>query len=228
MPSAISEPGPPSSTSRGVRRRYGSGCLALTPARDRIASGTWGEPRLVEWMASRDEHVPAVLARLDNRENRLDLPEMQQAWRGFLRLFQWLRHGGEALFVTTTDPGDYAGIAQLRALVEHGPKHEGKIWAVTDDIEDEYRGAAEALMAAAAPEPEVGIEIPSTRSTVWSEAELVWSQRRVALTSRADVTHALGEPAADWTILYLDDLVLEAEGAVDVSKLLESLTEETS
>ncbi len=203
--------------------------LAATRPRA-LASGTWGEPRQIEWMAAHDGQRVTVLARLDDRElddreDRRELPQMHRAWRGFLRLFQWLRAIDDIVFVTTSDVGDYSGIAQLRSLAEHGPEGEDAIWTQLDEIEDAYRGAAEAMIAAGIVEPVVGDDIPNQRDTVWSEAELVWHTARVALTSYADSAWAVGEPAADWRLFYLEDLALEPDGTVDVSPLAEVLAE---
>ncbi len=34
-----------------------------------------------------------------------------------------------------------------------------------------------------------------------------WEEERVALTSRQDAADALGAPASDWVVLYLEDVV---------------------
>jgi hypothetical protein len=163
-----------------------------------------------ELMAAYDGDNPALLCTLDDRPELHQEPEYKAAWSGYLRLFQLLRHAPNAWFMTRSGSAEgdaYAPIAAMRGMV---PQEVS--WLAFDDIEPEFRRVARALMEAGVREPEVGMEIPDARNDVWAEAELVWEDERLALTSRALAEDARGKPAAGWTVFYLEDL---ADGGVE-------------
>jgi len=209
---------------------------APAAAKDRLASwvprlitaASQEEHRFFELMAVHDGSTAAVLCRLDDRPEHLEAPEMRELWRGYLRLFQWLRQADETWFLTAgalAENLDFTPIVRSRTRAEAPPT----AWSALDEIETPYRPLAEALAAMGAPEPTVGLEIPDSRGDTWSEAEMVWENRRIAITSRADTVRALGDPDSGWTIFYLEELPERADGrGPDVSKLLEILQIEES
>ncbi len=166
--------------------------------------------------AVHDGSEPALLATLDDREENLDAPELKAAWHGTLRLFQLLRRAPNAWFMTHTGTAEGAAYAPIQAL-RHGPPDESA-WADASEIEPDYQHLAHELMAAGVREPEVGMEIPDRGGGTWAEAELLWEEERVAVTSRAGSEEAPGEPAAGWSVLFLEDLAGDPAPVVDALK----------
>ncbi len=157
-----------------------------------------------------------MLCTLDDREEGHDAPAYKAAWHGYLRLFQLLRGAPDAWFMTRAGTAEGTGYESIAAL-RHGPPAEAA-WADAGEIEPEYRPLAERLMAAGVREPEIGMEVPDRRGDTWAEAELLWEEERLAVTSRAGVAEAMGEPAGGWQILYLEDL------GEDPAPVIEALT----
>ncbi len=157
-----------------------------------------------ELFAVHDGTGHTLLSTLDDREQHLDEPAFKEAWRGYLRLFQLLRHVPGAWFMTHTgsqEGAEYTGIAITR---DGSPSDAG--WEDMEDVEPAYRTLAHALAEAGVREPAVGDDIPDKHNGTWAEAELVWEELRVAVTERSCVEEARGEPAPGWTVLLLEDL----------------------
>ena len=165
-------------------------------------------------MTVHDGQEPALVCTLDDSEALYEAPEYKAAWRGYLRLFQLLRRSRNAWFMTRSST-DQGALCQGIALARGAQPDGDAPWAGFDDIEPEFRELATRLMDAGVAEPEVGMEILTNRGDTWAEGELVWEDRRVALTSRAGVELALGQPADDWQVFYLDDLADDPLPLVD-------------
>ncbi len=167
-------------------------------------------------MAVRGDGGSALVCTVDDAEALHDTPEYKAAWRGYLRLFQLLRAAPNAWFMSRsgTAVGDaYYTIGRIRGMMG-----DRAAWFEFDEIDSAFEDVARAVMEAGIREPVVGLEIPDTRGDVWAEAELLWEEERVALTSRALTTDARGEPAAGWTVFYIEDL------GEDTSPLVDALT----
>ncbi len=184
---------------------------AMTP---RLVAVDAGEINaFFELMAVHDGSAPTVLCTLDDREDKLEEPAFKEAWRGYLRLFQLLRHVPGAWFMTHRggDEGvEYTSIAITRDGV---PDDAG--WSVLEDVEPGFRALASALADAGLPEPEVGMDIPDSRGDAWAEAELSWETERVAVTDRDRAEDALGQPAAGWSIFVLEELGDDPQPVID-------------
>ena len=187
---------------------------AMTP---RLTAADLGEvnPHF-ELIAIHDGDGPALVCTLDDSETLYEAPEYKDAWRGYLRLFQLLRHTPNAWFMTRSS-SDEGAMFQGIAVSRGAHDDSDAAWVGFEDIEPEFRAFATVVMEANVPEPEVGMDIPDTRGDTWAEAELLWDGDRVALTSRSAVALALGQPAADWQVFYLEDL------ADDPAPLLDAL-----
>lgn len=175
---------------------------AMSPRLVAVDAGEINEH--VHMMALHDGDAPALVCVLDDRTELHDQPEYKAAWGGFLRLFQLLRALPNAWFMTRSGLAEaeaYAPIAHLRGAVV-----DGMGWAELDEIEPKYQALARALMDAGIPEPVVGDEVPDANDEVWALAELIWEEKQVAITSREMAAEARREPAAGWTVLYLEDL----------------------
>ena len=166
-----------------------------------------------ELMAVHDGTSPAVVCTLDDRVEHVEDPEYKLAWQGYLRLFQLLRHVSNSWFMTrlgTEEGGLYASIAAARGA---GPTEAG--WAGAGDIEPAYQALAGRLMAAGVREPEIGGETPDARNDTWGEAELLWEEERVAVTSRVVADAARHVVAPGWTVLFIEDLNGDADAVIE-------------
>jgi len=159
---------------------------------------------MLTWMACHDGVNLAFVAVLDDHQENLEHPDLRAAWQAYLRMFQLLRHVDGAWFMTRRGMagGDYGPIGRLRA----GQQDAQATWAELDEVQEAFLPLAERLMAAGVPEPAVGMEIPDSRGDTWAEAELLWEDHRVAVTSREQAVEARGEPHPDWMVLFVDDI----------------------
>lgn len=176
---------------------------ALTAVVPRVCC-TDTRSEFVQLAAVHDGADLAVVASLDDRVHNLEHFEFKAAWQGYLRLFQLLRGVGNAWFMTRSDAEEghlYTPIWLLR----QGPQ-EAEGWAEIDDVEEPFRALARHLVDAKVPEPKLGWEIPGASDGAWAEAEMLWEQARVALTSRTYTARASGSPDPRWTVLYLEDV----------------------
>jgi DEAD/DEAH box helicase domain-containing protein len=165
-----------------------------------------------ELMAVHDGESPALLCYLHDNVDLYEVPEYKAAWRGYLRLYQVLRHCPNAWFVTQTavsEDRDYSFMTIADRVA-----HEDSLWDNFDEIEPDFRSLAHKIMAAEVDQPDVAHDIPDTRNDAWAEAELIWFERKVALTSRELAQDAAGEPASSWRIFYLEDLDGDISGLV--------------
>jgi len=177
---------------------------SLAAMQPRLASGDMGGiSPFFELMAVHDGTSPALLCTCDDRHENWESPGFKEAWRGALRLFQLLRMAPEAWFMTWqgTQQGElYTSIVMER---DGAPETE---WAEMEEVESEFLPLARGLAAVGIREPEIGMDIPAEPHGVWAEAELLWEDERVALTSRELVEESLGKPSSSWTIFVLEEL----------------------
>ena len=159
--------------------------------------------KLVEWMAISVGQEPALICWLNDDPSLYETPEYKAAWRGVLRLFQWLRHTPNSWFVTQSalETRDYSTLFTTRYAM---PAEDG--WVELKEIEDDFQNLAGTLIEAGVPEPEIGLDIPDARDEAWAQAEMVWADAKVAVTSKEWIEGARGEPAQGWTVLLLDEL----------------------
>jgi DEAD/DEAH box helicase domain-containing protein len=186
---------------------------ALVAILPRLMSADLGKSHpLFELMAVHDGSEGALLCTLEDAEEHRETIALKLAWQGYLRLFQLLRLAPNCWFMTssgTADPGDYGVIANLRDGVP-----EDSAWKELEAIEPPYQVLARRLMAAGVREPEIGMEIPDHQGDTWSEAEMVWEEERVAVTSRAETERVIGWPAAAWVVFYLEEIEEDVTGVM--------------
>ncbi len=157
----------------------------------------------VNLLASHDGKDVRFVASLDDTEDNWDAPEFLETWNGFLRLFQLLRQVENGWFVTkrSLDDTRWEHVSRLR----QGPTDEGS-WSTALDVDEPFKGIADELQAAGMPTPEVGMDIPDDKECAWAEAELVWEDRRIAITDLERRNEARGSASRDWHVFILEDL----------------------
>ncbi|MDD5306014.1 MAG: DEAD/DEAH box helicase [Deltaproteobacteria bacterium] len=143
-----------------------------------------------------------LLAQLDDRPDNREQPGFREAWNGYLRLFQLLRQVPGGWFFTRTgnEEFDSVPLIQLRS----GPA-EGAPWS-TLNVGRAFVPLCEELQSAGVDKPEVGLDIPNAGGGVWAEGELVWEDRRIAVTDKARIGDAVGEVALGWKVFAVEDL----------------------
>lgn len=156
------------------------------------------------------------VVQLDESEKTRDADDFVHSWRGYLKLFRWLRRAPGLWFLTPSTP-----VEDLRALSERACPELDDRW---EEVRAEITPIFEALVSTleAHPgcryRPRVGIEITDQRGHVWEEGELVWEALRVAvIEALPDGTGVT--PPADWLVFTRQ--ALES----DPGPLLTALTE---
>ncbi len=91
-------------------------------------------------MAVHDGNAPALVCTLDDGAELHEAPEYKAAWRGYLRLFQLLRHTPNAWFMTRTGTAEGELYAPIGAM--HGIMPDGVTWSGFGDIEPEFQAVA--------------------------------------------------------------------------------------
>src|SRR5690606_30576477 len=168
----------------------------------------------VRMMSIYDGKDFTFVATLDDRGDRLEQPEFKASWHGYLRLFQLLRAVPHAWFMT--HQGSEVGEKYTPIwLMQQVPDDDG--WPSLPDVEEPFRALARRLVDAGAPEPQLGVELPDARGDTWAEAEMLWEDARVAVTSHEYTRDARRKPDPTWTVLYIEDL------ADDPTPVLEAL-----
>ena len=179
-----------------------SSLSALVPALSGIAAAEVSP--FVRWQAAYDGQATCLLATLDDREEHFEDNAFKDAWHGYLRMFQLLRHAPNAWFVTHRGLDKGENYMAITALREAPSAAVG--WDNLGEVEPPFDAIAEVLAAEGAPQPQVGMEIPAAGGGVWATAELLWDDRRVALTDRDAVQDAIGSADESWTVLLLEDI----------------------
>lgn len=184
---------PPESTRAGLRA-----IAAKAVAKETDESG------LFRLMAVYDGADFALVTTLDDRPEQRERSEFKALWHGYLRLFQMLRAIPNAWFMTHTG---YEVTPEYQPIWLHrDARDKSGPWAKFDEIGDEFRVLAEALIAAGVAEPTVGLELPDDRGDTWTEGELVWPSARVAVVSAQFTARARRAPDPSWTMLELEAL----------------------
>ena len=196
-----------------------------------LGAGSSDDHPFVELMAAHGgcpDDRPTWLCVLDDRPENRSHPDFKTAWQQTWRLFQWLSQGVDAWILARSadqETFDYGALVALRSP-EADPSSDTR-WDCFGEIESEYSELAERLAAEGLPEPEVGLDIPAIGGRVWGDAELVWLEAKVAVTSHLDCREATGRPDTAWTLFFLEDLPESQDGGPDISAVVAALASRT-
>lgn len=147
-----------------------------------------------------------VLARLHDTGDG-DEAVLRKTWRGFLRLFDFLREVRAAWFLGRNASGEL-DLSGLAAMHSAGPGESGGAWR---DLEAEVGAAFRPIVAALAstelPLPEVGVDLPdATNRACGAMAEIAWPDARIGVATEDELASGAKPVDPRWRIFTLGDL----------------------
>lgn len=125
----------------------------------------------------------------------------QEVWNGTLRLFNLVQFLSKPWWTTTTAVAE-VGYPDFEAGSPEGPDLDGAWSQVFEDADDSVRALLHNLAAAGTEPPdEVGYELANASGVVVGEAELAWTDRKVAVLMDDQKDSRRAFENAGWNVL---------------------------